>query len=149
MNSPAEAIKLVSHAGIKKGNMRPDKVFLSAVSAGCLLNFGSAVMLIAITSPWYEENAPGLLKIIGALVFPFGFAAVIVTGVDLFTATTMVSKSGIYITVMLQQLTYISVYRRACPSTPLANLENVPPLASLLLRKSCGLPLHYDNYIWM
>ncbi len=91
MNSPAEAIELVALAGVKKGNMRPDRIFLSAVSAGCLLNFGSAAMLTAITAPWYQENAPGLIKIIGALVFPVGFVAVILTGVDLFTASTMVS----------------------------------------------------------
>ena len=147
MNSPAEAIKLVSRTGEKKANMRPDKVFLSAVSAGCLLSFGCAAMLIALTSPWYEENAPGLLKIIGALVFPLGFAAIIFTGVDLFTTSTMVSQ--VYITIILQQLTHILVHHTAYPSTPLVNLEDVPPLASLLLRKSCGLPLCYGNYNWM
>lgn len=89
--SPAEAIELVSRAGVKKGNMRPDKVFLSAVSAGCLLNFGSAAMLIALASPWYQENAPGFIRIIGALVFPIGFFEVILTGSDLLTASTMVS----------------------------------------------------------
>ena len=88
--SPAEAIELVSRAGVRKGNMRPDKIFLSAVSAGCLLNFGSGAMLIALASPWYQENAPGLIRIIGAFVFPFGFDMVILTGVDLFTASTMV-----------------------------------------------------------
>ena len=94
--TPAETTELVSHAGVKKGNMRPDKIFLSAVSAGCLLGFGSAVSLTVLSSPWYQENAPGLIKIIGALVFPVGLVMVALTGADLFTATTMVSWSMAY-----------------------------------------------------
>lgn len=91
MYSPAEAIELVSRAGVNKGNMRPDKVFLSAISAGCLLSFGCGATLITSTAPWYQENAPGLIKAIGASVFPFGLVSVLITGVDLFTASTMVS----------------------------------------------------------
>ncbi|KNB04805.1 hypothetical protein FOXG_19675 [Fusarium oxysporum f. sp. lycopersici 4287] len=87
--TPTETTELVSRTGVQKGNMRPDKVFISAVSAGCLLSFGCAVSLIALTAPWYQENAPGLIKIIGALVFPLGLVMVVLTGADLFTATTM------------------------------------------------------------
>ncbi|KAF4464656.1 formate transporter [Fusarium albosuccineum] len=87
--TPAETIELVSRAGVRKGNMRPDKVFLSAVSAGCLLSFGCAVSLTALTAPWYQENAPGLIKLVGAGVFPLGLVMVVLTGADLFTATTM------------------------------------------------------------
>lgn len=71
--------------------MRPHKVFLSAVSAGSLLSFGSDAMLTAIASPWCQENAPRLIRIIGALVFRFGCDMVVLTGTDLFTASTMVS----------------------------------------------------------
>ncbi|KAH7254981.1 Formate/nitrite transporter-domain-containing protein [Fusarium solani] len=88
--TPAETIELISRIGVRKGNMRPDKVFLSAVSAGCLLSFGCAVSLTAMTAPWYQENAPGLIKLIGAGVFPLGLVMVVLTGADLFTATTMV-----------------------------------------------------------
>lgn len=59
-HTPAETIELVSRAGVAKGNMRPDKTFLSAVSAGCLLSFACAVALGCNTAPWYQENAPGL-----------------------------------------------------------------------------------------
>ncbi|KAM5359615.1 hypothetical protein ACJZ2D_014336 [Fusarium nematophilum] len=70
--TPAETTELISRIGVRKGNMRPDKVFLSAISAGCLLSFGCAVSLTALTAPWYQENAPGLIKLIGASVFPLG-----------------------------------------------------------------------------
>lgn len=89
--TPSETTELVSRSGVKKGNMRPDKVFLSAVSGGCLLSFGCSVSLTAITAPWYQENAPGLIKLVGAGVFPLGLVMVVLTGADLFTATTMVT----------------------------------------------------------
>lgn len=74
--TPAETIELVSRSGVAKGNMRPDKIFLSAVSAGCLLGFACAVNVICSTAPWYQDNAPGLIRIISALLFPFGFVAI-------------------------------------------------------------------------
>lgn len=92
--TPQETIELVSQAGVKKGNMRPDKVFLSAVSAGALLGFAGACTLSINASPWYSENAPGLLRMIGALVFPLGLVMIVLTGADLFTGTNMVSLGG-------------------------------------------------------
>ncbi|KAL6407359.1 hypothetical protein AUP68_10190 [Ilyonectria robusta] len=64
--TPAETAELICRDGVKKGHLRPDKVFLSAVSAGCILSFGCAVSLTALTAPWYQENAPGLIKLVGA-----------------------------------------------------------------------------------
>lgn len=88
--TPAETAELVSRAGVKKGNTQPHKVFLSAISAGCLLSFGCSVSLTALAAPWYQENAPGLIKLVGGAVFPLGLVMVVLTGADLFTATTMV-----------------------------------------------------------
>lgn len=93
--TPQETIELVSRSGVKRGNMRPDKVFLSAVSAGCLLGFGCGVSLCAMTAPWYTENAPGLVKLFGAGVFPLGLVLVVLTGADLFTATTMFTLTAV------------------------------------------------------
>ena len=89
--SPAETAELICRAGVKKGRSRPDKVFLSGITGGCILAFGCAVSLTALTAPWYQENAPGLIKIIGAMVFPLGLVTVILTGADLFTSTNLVS----------------------------------------------------------
>lgn len=89
--TPQEAIELVARAGVKKGTTRPHMVFLSAVSAGCLLSFGAAASLIASTAPWLDENAPGLGRILTGAVFPVGFILVVLTGCDLFTASNMVS----------------------------------------------------------
>ncbi|KAJ4394448.1 hypothetical protein N0V93_003666 [Gnomoniopsis smithogilvyi] len=87
--SPQQAIELVSRAGVKKANMRPDKIFLSACSAGALLGFAGACTLSINASPWYADNAPGLLRMIGAIVFPLGLVMIVLTGADLFTGTNM------------------------------------------------------------
>lgn len=75
--TPAETTELVSRAGVKKGHMRPDKVFLSAMSAGSLLSFGAGAALSANTAPWFQTNAPGLIRMVGALIFPIGLVMIV------------------------------------------------------------------------
>ncbi|CAG9953523.1 unnamed protein product [Clonostachys rosea f. rosea IK726] len=87
--TPAQTAELVCRIGVQKGHLRPEKVFLSAISAGCILSFGCAVSLTAMTAPWFQENAPGLIKLIGAFVFPLGLVVIVLTGADLFTSTNM------------------------------------------------------------
>ncbi|KAJ5758975.1 hypothetical protein N7520_006131 [Penicillium odoratum] len=87
--SPQEVIANVAKAGVVKGNMRLDKVFLSAVSAGCLLSFACGTALSTNASPWFSENATGLLRTIAALVFPYGLCMIILSGADLCTGTFM------------------------------------------------------------
>jgi formate/nitrite transporter FocA (FNT family) len=89
--SPAQIIEVVSCAGVKKGMMRPDKVFLSSVLAGCLLSFAAATSLSMNAAPWYQQNAVGFIHTIGAMVFPYGFVLIVLTGADLCTSTFMVS----------------------------------------------------------
>ncbi|KAI9044859.1 formate/nitrite transporter family protein [Aspergillus affinis] len=87
--TPAEVAELVSRAGATKGNMRLDKVFFSAFSAGCLLAFACGTVLSTNTASWYQENAPGLIRTIGALVFPYGLVIIVLTGADLCTGSFM------------------------------------------------------------
>lgn len=88
--TPAEVVETVTVAGTIKGNMRLDKVFFSGVSAGCLLAFACATVLSTNTAPWWQENAPGLMRTIAALVFPYGLCMIILTGADLCTGSFMV-----------------------------------------------------------
>ena len=88
--TPVEVMEAVSRAGVQKGNMRLDKVFFSAVSAGCLLSFACGTALSTNTAPWFQENAPGLIRSISALVFPYGLCMIILTGADLCTGSFMV-----------------------------------------------------------
>lgn len=89
--SPSQVIEMVSRAGVYKGYMPFYKVFLSSVSAGALLSFAAASALSANASPWYQDNAPGLIRMIGALIFPFGLVMIVLTGADLCTGTFMVT----------------------------------------------------------
>ncbi|KAK5036864.1 hypothetical protein LTR13_005244 [Exophiala sideris] len=87
--TPQETAEIVSRSGAIKGNMRLDKVFFSAVSAGCLLAFACATALSTNASPWYQENAPGLIRTISAIVFPYGLCSIVLTGADLCTGSFM------------------------------------------------------------
>ncbi|KAK8156069.1 Formate/nitrite transporter-domain-containing protein [Phyllosticta citrichinensis] len=87
--TPPQVTELVSRAGAYKGRMNPHRVFLSSVSAGCLLSFASASSLMANTSPWLQENAPGVARILGGFVFPYGLVLCLLTGADLCTSTFM------------------------------------------------------------
>lgn len=106
--TPQETTEIISRAGVVKGNMRLDKVFLSSVNAGMILSFACASHLSIQSSPWFQENAAGLIRAIGALVFPYGMihnmcprsttklmtrvpglAIIILTGSDLCTGSFM------------------------------------------------------------
>ncbi|PKY01995.1 Formate/nitrite transporter [Aspergillus campestris IBT 28561] len=85
--SPPEVIEIISRAGVTKGNMPLEKIFLSAVSGGGLLAFACGSLLSTATAPWFQDNAPGLIRTISSMVFPYGLCMIILTGVDLCTSS--------------------------------------------------------------
>ncbi|CAI7658798.1 unnamed protein product [Penicillium glandicola] len=87
--SPKEVTEVISNTGAHKGSMRLDKVFLSAVSAGCLLAFACGTTLSTTATPWFQDNAPGLMRTISALVFPYGLCMILLTSADLCTGSFM------------------------------------------------------------
>ncbi|KAK4496493.1 hypothetical protein PRZ48_012473 [Zasmidium cellare] len=89
--TPKETVEQVGRSGVYKANMRIDKMFISSVVAGMLLAFACAVSLSTQTSPWYQDHAPGLIRMIGAVIFPFGLVMIVVTGVDLCTGSFMIT----------------------------------------------------------
>jgi len=70
--TPQQTIELISRTGTKKAHMRLDKLFVNSFMTGPLLGFGCAVLVSTNASPWYQENAPGLIRTFGALLFPVG-----------------------------------------------------------------------------
>lgn len=88
-----ETVELCGRSGVIKANMRIDKMFISSVLAGMLLAFACAASLSTQTAPWYQTNAPGLIRMIGAIIFPFGLTMIVVTGTDLCTGSFMVRSS--------------------------------------------------------
>jgi formate/nitrite transporter FocA (FNT family) len=89
--TPAQTTEPVSRIGAKKARMRIDKMFLNSFMGGPLLGFGCALLLSTNASPWFQTNAPGLIRTIGATFFPVGLIMVILTGADLFTSYVLVS----------------------------------------------------------
>ncbi|KAF1990482.1 hypothetical protein K402DRAFT_348643 [Aulographum hederae CBS 113979] len=84
-----QTIELVSRIGTKKAHMRLDKLFFNSCMTGPLLGFGCAVLVSTNAAPWYQENAPGLIRTIGALMFPVGLVMIVLSGADLFTSNVM------------------------------------------------------------
>ena len=48
-----------------------------------------ALVLSVNAAPWYQENAPGLIRMVAALLFPIGLVMITLTGADLFTSNIM------------------------------------------------------------
>ncbi|KAK4575308.1 hypothetical protein LTR86_001161 [Recurvomyces mirabilis] len=82
-------MELISRIGQKKAKMRWDKLWWNSVLAGPLLGFGCAITLSTNAAPWYQENAPGLIRTIAACFFPVGLVLVVLTGADLYTSNVM------------------------------------------------------------
>lgn len=89
--TPAQTTELISRMGAKKAQTRLDKMILNSFMGGTLLSFGCALTLSTNASPWFQTNAPGLIRTIGAMVFPIGLIMVNLTGADLFTSYCMFS----------------------------------------------------------
>ncbi|KAI5367238.1 Putative formate/nitrite transporter, aquaporin [Septoria linicola] len=87
--TPAQTMQLIVRMGEKKAKTRLDKFFTNSFLAGPLLGFGCALSLSTATAPWYQENAPGLIRTISACFFPIGLILVVLTGAELFTSTVM------------------------------------------------------------
>lgn len=150
--TPEEAIELVSRTGAKKGNMRPDKVFLSAVSAGCLLSFACAVSISVTAAPWYQQNAPGLIRMVGALVFPLGLVMILYVilltggwGSLIVSLTRTAEQPHRSRPVHRDQ----HVHRRGSASWPVIARQDVASLVSLLLGKPCWRALCHGPDIWV
>ena len=108
----AQTTELVSRIGVKKSTTRLDKLFFNSVMTGPLLGFvreavrsycltrpdeiiqGCAIVLSVNAAPWYQENAPGLIRMVGALLFPVGLVMIVLTGSDLFTSNVMVCATA-------------------------------------------------------
>lgn len=146
--SPVEVVHAVGDAGACKGHMRLDKVFFSGVSAGCLLAFACGTALSTNTAPAWQESAPGLIRTIGALVFPYGLCMILLTGADLCTGSFMVRLfAGVGYARTL--LTMHLVYHHRGSSTPLSLAENAITLANHVHWQSCWIIVCCGRDIWL
>ncbi|KAI4725944.1 Formate/nitrite transporter [Aureobasidium sp. EXF-10728] len=84
-----QTTEIASRMGAAKARMRVDKILTSSFMAGAILAFACAAVSVVNVAPWYQENAPGVIKLFAALIFPFGLVAIILTGADLATGSFM------------------------------------------------------------
>ncbi|KAK0657045.1 Formate/nitrite transporter-domain-containing protein [Cercophora newfieldiana] len=89
--TPAQTLELLSRSGAKRGKSRPDKTFFAAMSAGCFVALGGGASLMIATIPWFNQNAPGLVKMFFGLTFPMALVMIIFTNGELFTGSTMIT----------------------------------------------------------
>jgi formate/nitrite transporter FocA (FNT family) len=125
--TPQQTTEIASRMGAAKARMRIDKIFASAFMAGAILAFACAAVSVVNTAPWYQENAPGVIKLFAAMIFPFGLVAIVLTGADLCTGSFMVSFSS------QQQLRSIVVFLGLtlfCNSSQQSLLCTVVPASS-------------------
>ncbi|MCJ1333071.1 hypothetical protein MMC10_009765 [Thelotrema lepadinum] len=87
--TPQQTTELVGRIGTKKADTRYDKLFFNSFMAGPLLGFGCAIALSTEAAPWFQTNAPGLIRTIGATFFPIGLVMIMLSGADLFTSNIM------------------------------------------------------------
>ncbi|KAF2765720.1 Formate/nitrite transporter [Teratosphaeria nubilosa] len=87
--TPQQTMALISRIGEKKASTRLDKLLLNSLLAGPLLGFGCAITLSTNASPWYQDNAPGLIRTLSACFFPIGLILVVLTGADLYTSNVL------------------------------------------------------------
>ena len=105
--TPKEGLEIASRAGAYKAKMRIDKIIVSSFMAGALLSFAGACYVTINTAPWYQENAPGLIRMMGALIFPFGLVVIVMTGADLATGSFMVRRRVGSLLLLLASYPYV------------------------------------------
>lgn len=88
---PPQTMVILSDIGTKKAKQRLDKMFIQCVAGSFLLGFGCAMNVSTNASPWFQENAPDLIKAIAACFFPVGLIMCFLIGADLLTSYCMVS----------------------------------------------------------
>ena len=87
--SPAQVVNTYGDVGGKKCQNTPLAVFLLAILAGALIAFAGA----ATNTAAHTAGAVGTVRLICALLFPFGLAIVILMGAELFTGNCLIAIS--------------------------------------------------------
>jgi len=91
MLMPAEIAEYTVEAGIKKANMAPSKVLVSAFLAGAYIAMGALGSIAASYNFLSNPDTYGFGKLTAGLMFPTGLILVLVAGADLFTGNILLT----------------------------------------------------------
>lgn len=83
---------------------------------------------LTISVPQYQENAPGLIRMISALVFPLSLVMIVLTGTDLCTGSFMVSSIIPSVRDIIINRLVTLVYDPGCGSSENQCVENAHAL---------------------
>ncbi|KAK7692849.1 hypothetical protein QCA50_004484 [Cerrena zonata] len=93
---PQQVAIAMIESGVAKHRTRAEVVFLKAVAAGVMLSFGGLLSeIISGGSAGINASNPGLVKILGGLVFPVGLVMIVLQGQELLTSNMMIHPMAI------------------------------------------------------
>ncbi|QRV73146.1 formate/nitrite transporter family protein [Ceratobasidium sp. AG-Ba] len=88
--TPALTAQKMFETALAKNRQRLDLVFFKAFIAGVFLSFGGLLhVIISGGSAGLTSTNPGLVKILGGLVFPVGLVMIVLQGQELLTSNMM------------------------------------------------------------
>ncbi|WP_255989626.1 formate/nitrite transporter family protein [Chitinolyticbacter albus] len=87
LRTPSEIVDYVAHGAVDKAALPLPRLGLMAVLGGVYIALGGLLALVVAGGMiGLSSSDPGLVKLVFGAVFPLGFIAVVLTGVDLFTS---------------------------------------------------------------
>ncbi|KAG8751748.1 hypothetical protein FRC12_012276 [Ceratobasidium sp. 428] len=88
--TPAQTAQKMFETALAKNRQRADLVFFKAFIAGVFLSFGGLLhVIISGGSAGLSSANPGLVKILGGVVFPVGLVMIVLQGQELLTSNMM------------------------------------------------------------
>lgn len=87
--APAEIAEATIEAGIKKASLASSKTLLLGIFAGFFISFGAHADITVMQT--FKNIDVGLMKFLGAIVFPVGLMLVLVAGGELFTGNNLMT----------------------------------------------------------
>ncbi|KAG9100322.1 hypothetical protein FRC06_004264 [Ceratobasidium sp. 370] len=88
--TPAQTAQKMFETALAKNRQRADLVFFKAFIAGVFLSFGGLLhVIISGGSAGLTSTNPGLVKILGGIVFPVGLVMIVLQGQELLTSNMM------------------------------------------------------------
>ncbi|KAF8265356.1 Formate/nitrite transporter [Lactarius quietus] len=93
---PDEVAIAMVNAAVVKHRTRIDMIFFKAFLAGVMLSFGGLLFeVIEGGAAGLTATNPGIVKILGGLVFPVGLVMIVLQGQELLTSNMMIFPMGV------------------------------------------------------
>ncbi|GLB37507.1 putative formate/nitrite transporter [Lyophyllum shimeji] len=88
--SQAKIAQYMVNTAVSKHRDRYESVFLKAVAAGAMISFGGLLSeILSGGAAGLTQSNPGIVKILGGLVFPVGLVMIILQGQELLTSNML------------------------------------------------------------